>query len=209
MRIIADTREQRPYSFGGKRYAEVRTEHGTLVTGDYSLVGLADRVAVERKSLPDLVACLGRERERFERELARSAALDSFAVVVEASWPDLASGRYQGKLNPHAACQSVLAFSLRYRTPFFFTGSRPAGEYATWGFLRQYLQTAEKRLKSVLQAQRESSQGIGRERTTQGECGPRPDRKITDFPPNCDRNTLPPKEEFGRPPLWHADGLTH
>ncbi len=137
MKIIIDSREQAPFAFRHERYAAT-VEAGALTVGDYSLAGLEDRVAVERKSLSDLVQCLGRERERFERELARGAALDAFAVVVEAAWAELAGGQYRSRLNPHAACQSVLAFAGRYRVPFLFAGSRSAAEYMCWGFLRQY-----------------------------------------------------------------------
>ena len=97
--------------------------------------------------------CLGRERERFERELARGAALDAFAVVCEGSWLELSRGEYRSRLNPHAACQSVLAFAGRYRLPFFFAGSRGAAEYMTWGLLRQYLEGARKRWKAIAEAQ--------------------------------------------------------
>lgn len=152
MKIVIDTREQEPFVFRHERYA-AETEPGTLTVGDYSLSGLTDRVAVERKSLPDLVLCLGRERERFERELARGAALDAFAVVCKASWLDLSRGEYRSRLNPHAACQSVLAFAGRYRVPFLFAGSRSAAEYITWGFLRQYLEGARKRWKAIATAQ--------------------------------------------------------
>jgi hypothetical protein len=152
MRIVIDTREQLPLTFQSERYTGTVTEPGALDTGDYSLAGLTDRVAVERKSLADLVACLGKERERFERELQRAAALDAFCVVVESSWADLASGQYRSQLNPHSACQSVLAFSCRYRIPFLFAGSRAAAEYVTWGFLRQYLESARKRWSSIVKA---------------------------------------------------------
>lgn len=152
MRIIQDSREQSPFAFNSPRYEGVTVEVGALQVGDYSLHGLTDKVAVERKELSDLVQCLGRERERFERELQRGAALDAFAVVVEASWADLAGGNFRSRLNPHAACQSVLAFMSRYRTPFFFAGSRTAAEYATWGFLHQYLEGARKRWKTIVAA---------------------------------------------------------
>ena len=152
MRVVIDTREQEPFTFRHERFA-VTAEQGTLTVGDYSLVGLTDRVAVERKSLPDLVQCLGNERERFERELARGAALDAFAVVCEASWLELSRGQYRSRLNPHAACQSVLAFTGRYRVPFLFAGGRGAAEYMTWGFLRQYLEGARKRWKAIATAQ--------------------------------------------------------
>jgi hypothetical protein len=152
MLIIVDSREQEPFTFRHEKYAGVVVESGTLPVGDYSLAGLTDRVAVERKSLPDLVACLSRERGRFERELQRAAALDAFAVVVEATWADLAAGQYRSQLNPHAACQSVLAFTCRYRAPFLFAGSRAGAEYSCWGFLRQYLESARKRWGSIVKA---------------------------------------------------------
>lgn len=156
MKILVDTREQRPFTFEHERY-DVQIQPGALSVGDYSLHGLTDKVAVERKSLPDLVQCLGRERERFERELQRGAALDAFAVVVEAGWADLAGGNFRNKLNPHAACQSVLAFMSRYRVPFLFAGSRAAAEYVAWGFLRQYLEGARKRWASIVKAHGEAA----------------------------------------------------
>lgn len=156
MKIVIDTREQAPFAFAHEKYAGTATAPAALDTGDYSLAGLTDRVAVERKSLPDLVACLGRERERFERELQRAAALDAFAVVVEASWSELADGRYRSRLNPHSACQSVLAFTARHRIPFLFAGSRAGAEYACHGFLKQYLESARKRWKSIVKAHGET-----------------------------------------------------
>lgn len=153
MHIVIDSREQLPFSFEHERYAGTTIEAGTLDTGDYSLAGLTDRVAVERKSLSDLVACLGRERDRFIRELQRASALDAFAVVVEAGWPELATGRYRSLLNPHAACQSVAAFMARYRVPFIFAGTRSMAEYAAWSFLYQYLEGAKKRWKAIATAQ--------------------------------------------------------
>ena len=156
MQIIVDSREQLPFNFSHERY-DVQIQQGTLTVGDYSLRGLEDKVAVERKSLPDLVQCLGRERSRFERELQRGQALDAFAVVIEASWPDLAGGNFRSQLNPHAACQSVLAFMARYRVPFLFAGSRAAAEYVTWGFLRQFLEGARKRWASIVKAHGEAA----------------------------------------------------
>ena len=152
MRILIDTREQAPFTFAHERYAGTSVEAGTLDTGDYSLIGLADRVAVERKSLPDLIGSISQGRERFERELQRAAALDAFAVGVEAAWADLAGGKYRSQMSSHSACQSVLAFTCRYRMTFLFAGSRSGAEYATWGFLRQYLESARKRWGSIVKA---------------------------------------------------------
>lgn len=48
MRVIVDSREQAPFPFRGPRYEGATVEVGTLSVGDYSLAGLADKVAVER-----------------------------------------------------------------------------------------------------------------------------------------------------------------
>lgn len=145
MKILIDTREQKPFPFIGETGEPMPTERATLATGDYSLEGYADRVAVERKSLADLVACLSHERGRFERELERGKRLEAFAVVVEASFLDLQKGRFRSRMNPHAACQSVLAFTVKHGTPFIFAGSRAGAEYATVSFLRQFLKAEKHR----------------------------------------------------------------
>lgn len=153
LNVVVDTREQKPFTFAGPQIYEGTTvEAGTLNVGDYSIKGLESAVAVERKSLPDLVGCLAGSRDRFVKELERSRALEAFAVVVEGSWQDLALGQYRSQLLPHAACQSVAAFMARMRVPFWFCGSRAAAEYCTWSFLRQYAEGQRQRLKAVEKA---------------------------------------------------------
>lgn len=153
LHIVVDTREQRPFQFAGASVYEGTTvETGTLVTGDYSLVGMEHRVSIERKSLDDLAGCLAGSRERFERELERARGLEAFAVIVEAPWEALAKGQYKSRLRPLAATQSVAAFMSRMRVPFWFCGSRPAAEFCTWSFLKQYAMGRMKELRAVEQA---------------------------------------------------------
>ena len=155
MIIVVDHREKAPYAFQGTAYEGIETEQGNLFIGDYSVRGLEESVAVERKSLDDLVMCLSRERDRFEKELIRSKGMDSFLVVVESSFEELAHGKYRSQMDPHAAAQSVMAFGARYRCGFFFAGSRPAAEYVCASFLRQYVKSAEKKLKALIKATEE------------------------------------------------------
>ena len=152
MKIIVDTREKAPFRFDGKLYDGVVVEAGTLATGDYALAGLEDRAAIERKSLDDLIMCLGKERGRFERELLRARGLAMFAVIVEDTWQALAAGSYKSAFNPHAACQSVAAFMARLGIPFIFAGSRAAAEYIAWSLLRQWLAGEKKRLDALIKA---------------------------------------------------------
>jgi len=147
IRIVIDSREQEPFPFDGY---DAEVVPGTLQAGDYSLVGLEDMVAVERKSLVDLVACLGRERERFERELERLRAMESILLVVESPLCDLVTGNYRSKLDAKAAYESVMAFMCRYRLPFYFAQDRRGAERATFSFLRHYWRTVERRYRAVV-----------------------------------------------------------
>lgn len=123
-RIIVDTREQTPFVF-----KDFDVEPGTLPTGDYSIKGLEGLVSIERKSLPDLIACFGPGRERFERELHRLKAYRCRAVIIECDYSDIVSGNYRSKMSPKAAVASIGAFSQRYQVPFILAGEYGA-EYA-------------------------------------------------------------------------------
>lgn len=151
MKILIDSREQLPFSFAGY---EVSLEVAALPTGDYSLPGFQDRVAVERKAIDDLVGCLmGSNRERFERELARGRHYDLFAVVVEASLADVSQGRYRSEMKAKAALQSIIAFQVRYRAPFIWAGNRTGAEYVTYSLLAKYLREIEERYKAAMKHQ--------------------------------------------------------
>ena len=104
---IQDSREQRPLEL------EMRTVVGTLATGDYSFVGGESLVCVERKELNDLVACCGRERERFLRELQRMRAYETRVIVIEASRASIELRQYRGDVHPNAVLGSVYSWIAR------------------------------------------------------------------------------------------------
>lgn len=147
MRIVVDSREQAPFRFGRPKYHDVEVEEGALPTGDYSVAGFEDRVAVERKSLEDLIGCLMNDnRERFERELTRARPYDLFCVVVEASMEEIRNHQYRSLMKPRAVLQSMAAFQVRYRVPFAFCGNRAGAEYWTYSLLAKYLREIEERM---------------------------------------------------------------
>ncbi len=128
--FLIDSREQRPleFTYGSPPEAlkYVRTETCTLDTGDYSVKGLEKRIiSIERKSLEDLIQCVGSERERFEREIHRLLAFPCRLIVVEASWDDLMLGQWRGKVSPKSAMGSVQGW-IDLGIPFFFHRSRQA-----------------------------------------------------------------------------------
>ncbi len=149
LRLVIDTREQAPFEF---RNYPCEAGPGTLPAGDYSVKGMETLVAVERKSLPDLVQCLGRERSRFEAELLRLRGYAFACVVVEANLSDLIHGGYRSKLDPHAALQSILAFQARTRVPFIWCDTRPQAEMVTFWQLQKVLREIQSRYERIVKA---------------------------------------------------------
>ena len=133
--IVVDTREQRPWEFPRERVETVRR---ALPVGDYSLVGLEDRVTVERKTLDDLVRSVTHDRSRFWRELDRMGGFDAACVVVEANLSDLVARRYRSRAHPNAVLGSVTSMALVHRVPTFFCSNRRLAAMFTEGYLHRY-----------------------------------------------------------------------
>jgi DNA excision repair protein ERCC-4 len=142
MKVITDSREQRPYQF-----PDHDVQVGGLPVGDYSLAGGDGLVAVERKSLNDLIGSLTKGRDRFERELFKMRALDYRALVIEATLEDIIAGRYRSEMNPKAAVQTLVAFSIRYDLPVWFAGDRASGRMITESLLAKYVTELQRRAK--------------------------------------------------------------
>jgi DNA excision repair protein ERCC-4 len=130
--IIIENREWCPFPLSGP------TIRGTLPTGDYSLAGYENIMAIERKTLNDLVMCLGPQRDRFKRELQRGMELEFFAVIIESSFEDLTSWRYRSRLHPNSAVESISTFEIRYRIPFLFCGTRALAGRKCESLLRKF-----------------------------------------------------------------------
>ncbi len=123
---IVDTREQLPLDL-----SPLQTTAGTLATGDYSIVGLENVVAVERKSISDLLGCIGGERERFDREVQRLLAYPCRCIIVEATWADLEAGQWRSKVTPAAAIGSILGW-ISAGVPIVMAGDHArAGRYVS------------------------------------------------------------------------------
>ncbi len=140
--LVQDSREQAGYQSLFQTPCIVEG----LELGDYSVVGLTDLIAVERKSLADLLQSVTHERVRFERELKHARHLHRFFVVVESGPSVILAGNYQhSKAHPNAVWATVMSWSTKY-CPFVFSGTREHGVKIVEGLLTQY---AQRHLKTV------------------------------------------------------------
>jgi ERCC4-type nuclease len=142
--IVVDTREQHPVEFH-----ELPSERGTLTTGDYGLKAMPQLCAVERKSEADFLACVGVERERFDREVMRLLAFPVRALVIESTWQRIESGGWRSKVTPAAALGSLVGW-IAMGLPVVMAGDHErAGK-----FIERILFTAARReyrkLRSLL-----------------------------------------------------------
>jgi ERCC4-type nuclease len=138
--VLVDDREVTggmPYTFSGILADAdrggvsviVQTHVERMVTGDYSIAGLQDRVVVERKSLIDLYNTLSERRDNFEAEHRRMSSMDFAAVVIEADWSQIiGSPPRQSGLNPKTVFRTALAWQVRYGVHWIPCGSRAIGD---------------------------------------------------------------------------------
>lgn len=132
-RIVCDTREQAPLPLAPlaeQLGLPFTVERGTLATADYCLKGREDLVLVERKSLGDLVGCVGHDRARFERALERMASSCRYPILlVEGTTAEVLQHRYRSRIHPSAVIGSLSSWVLDHRVRVIFTGSREASAH--------------------------------------------------------------------------------
>ncbi len=138
--ILIDTREQTPLPM------TTGSQPATLCTGDYSILGLEDRFAVERKSIGDLIGSLTTGRERFTRELQRLRAYDFRRLLVIGHEEEIKTGRYRSGASPTAMLHSLYSIEAKY-CPVVFAPTPEAGaalieRWAFW-YVRSALQCAK------------------------------------------------------------------
>jgi len=91
--VIKDTREQEGYTFerfNGRYTSCEGMVVRKLETGDYSLVGLEDKLCIERKgSISELAINLGKDKRRFMDEIERMKDFPFKFIILEFSLEDV------------------------------------------------------------------------------------------------------------------------
>jgi ERCC4-type nuclease len=149
--LVQDSREQLGYA----QLFQTPCITGTMQYGDYSVAGLEHLVAIERKSLADLLGSLTSGRDRFEVELKRARCYHKFLVLVECHPKDLLVDDF-GKLSrahPRSIWGTVCSWSMRYH-PFIFGGSRETSAHLCEALLVAYAREFHKGVEAMEKAAR-------------------------------------------------------
>lgn len=135
--VIVDTREQNPLSFRRFKGWFAKIEHRALKIGDYSVAGMENTCAVERKDLADLIQSFTTNRAVFVNRLRRMSELPHGLLVVTSSLTEIKSEYPYRAANPNRITQSLIAVLTGLRLPFLCTDTHELGEEIVASFLYQ------------------------------------------------------------------------
>jgi len=124
---VIDSREQLPLFINHPPKGLVMVRD-TLPVGDYSIRGWENQITIERKSIPDLLNCLGNNRERFKRELEKLKTYEFKAITVEGTEDELLQFHDFSLMNPNSVRQSIVSINIRYGVQFYFNSKRSSIE---------------------------------------------------------------------------------
>jgi|TARA_R110000751_G_scaffold227019_3_gene328942 ERCC4-type nuclease len=132
--VIKDTREQEGYHFS--KYDKC---DGMIVqkidTGDYTIVGLEEKICIERKASPEELATnLGQKKHAFMNEIERMKPFRHKFIVLEFSLSDLVdfpdnsripqSQRKQVKISGKYMLKCLMEFQLKRDIHIIFCGDK-------------------------------------------------------------------------------------
>ena len=138
--IVIDTREQTPLSFDA--FPDVRTERRTLWPGDYSLKAASRTIAIERKSVSDLIGTMtggyagltATTPKRFDCELLGLCGILFLGgrafILVEPDHPNetaeaqIRAAHYRAMIPPHIVLAFVDTLRHGWRIPVVLANTR-------------------------------------------------------------------------------------
>lgn len=111
--IIVDQQEKLPLTrYFNPELVQVETAH--LETGDYSLKQATHLLAIERKSLADLLQCCTKDRDRFMDQLRRMKNYPTRFLVIEAKREYIEAEIYSRDVRASSVINTVLGAAVRW-----------------------------------------------------------------------------------------------
>ncbi len=126
--VLVDSRERQPFALHGNHPNWIGGERRVaLKTGDYTVMGMESLLALERKSLADLVACTVTYRRQFLAACGRLAQYRWRAILIEATYEDIKGGfasfDIPSEVHPNAVCGMLDAIEAKFGIPAIYSSS--------------------------------------------------------------------------------------
>ena len=136
MKILIDTREQKPLSFS------CETVRKGLSVGDYMAEfanGTLSTTVFERKSINDLYGTLSQQYERFKLEIGKATQLKlRLIIITEGSLRRILSGCSNSQRTPISIVYQLFTIRLRYGVETVFCNTREEmSQYISHYFLAE------------------------------------------------------------------------
>ena len=135
--VLVDTREQTPFDFSRFSGWFARVEKKALKVGDYTIAGLENVCAVERKDLADLIHSFTMDRPAFINRLRFLSCLPHRLLVISAALSQVKSPYAYSNINPNRILQSLIAVLAGLNIPFLCTETHELGEEVVASYLYQ------------------------------------------------------------------------
>jgi len=129
--IVVDTREQLPYDFAN-------CIKKSLASGDYSIEGLEQKIAIERKTKQDIYQSVSKERKRFKKEAERLQEYQYAAIVIECTLSDLLEPPPFSEVSPRVVINTLISWSIKHKLHIFFASSREHARGLVYRLLEKF-----------------------------------------------------------------------
>jgi len=136
--VVIDSQEHMGYKFERFTNWFSGSVRKRLKVGDYSLLEMEDEVAVERKTVPDLVNSIIQDRKDFIGKCERLSVFRKKALVIEGSLGFLKTPYGDSQAHPNAVLGSLLAAQERWEIPVYFLDDFVLAEEFVASMLSKY-----------------------------------------------------------------------
>jgi hypothetical protein len=118
--VVIDSQEHMGYKFERFTNWFSGTIRRRLPVGDYTLQGMEEEVAVERKTLADLISSIIHDRKDFIEKCKRLSGFKKKCLVIEGSLASIKTPYEDSQAHPNAVLGSLLATQERWDIPVCF-----------------------------------------------------------------------------------------
>jgi ERCC4-type nuclease len=123
MTIVRDSREQKGCGWQFRASANCEgMEETKLDVGDYTIKGYEDKLMIERKTIGDLWNTLGRDWERFLREMERAKNHRMKYLIIEGNLNDINKGYIYSKVPPENIHAKLISLQVKHNVHVIFAG---------------------------------------------------------------------------------------